>query len=127
MTNTGLSPDAAPNGQERHHKPVNLAMPYGMATVVGALAVFSSPKGLWFVPIVIMLVYLGFGLQLARRSGMVLEFSDSFYYLGFTFTIASLLASLDPFHFDPAKNPEPAVILHYFGLGLFTTLIGLRG
>jgi hypothetical protein len=74
----------------------NLAIPYAIATVLGAVAVFVSPD-LWWVPVIAMFLYLGFGLNEARREEFTLEFSDSFYYLGFTLTIASLLASLRPF------------------------------
>lgn len=101
----------------------NLAGPYALATIIGAIAVFLSVD-LWWVPVLTMFIYLGFGLGDARRNGMTLEFSDSFYYLGFTLTIASLLASLQPFR---GIAPESGNILRHFGLGLFTTLIGVVG
>ena len=62
---------------------------------------------------------------MAKKQGFELEFADSFYYLGFTLTIASLLASLDPLH--PRAEADPKVVLHFFGLGMFTTLVGVTG
>ena len=100
-----------------------LAGPYAIATLTGAIPVFFD-AGLWFVPIVAMLGYLGFGLDKAKREGFQLEFADSFYYLGFTLTISSLLASLHPFE---SVTPNPEEVLRFFGLGLLTTLVGVIG
>ncbi len=115
------APQETPGASKKASK-ANLAVPYALATVFGSVAVFVSPD-LWWVPIAGMFLYLGFGLNEARRDEFTLEFSDSFYYLGFTLTIASLLASLRPF----SGGTSTSEVLRYFGLGLFTTLVGVIG
>jgi hypothetical protein len=71
-----------------------------------------------------MLVYLSVGLRAAEDDSQVFEFADSFYYLGFALSMASLLAALEPFS---GNAPDPQQILKRFGLGMFTTLIGVAG
>jgi chromosome segregation ATPase len=92
--------------------------------VVGAAPVFFDQR-LALFPLFVMAFYLIFGLKEAKSQGFELEFADSFYYLGFTLTIASLLASLDPLH--PKAEADPKIVLHFFGLGMFTTLFGVTG
>ncbi len=104
----------------------NLAIPYAISTALGALPVFLSTQFALF-PLIVMTLYLGFGLRVAQNEGFALEFADSFYYLGFTLTVASLLASLDPFGLHPDVEIAPKTVLHYFGLGMFTTLYGVTG
>ncbi len=116
---------ASPSPQAGGRTKADLAVPYALATVGGTLPVFLSPEQLWWVPVMAMVVYLAFGLNAARKQGLTLEFSDSFYYLGFTLTIASLLASLKPF--EGGADVQPKEVLKLFGLGLFTTLIGVVG
>jgi hypothetical protein len=113
---------AEPQGPIRHWRP---AVAYAVSVVAGGLPVFKSPD-LWWVPVLAMLLYLVLGYGKAVQEGIVFEFGDSFYYLGFTLSVASLLAMLDPFHWT-ARPQDPAMVLRYFGLGLFTTLIGVIG
>jgi chromosome segregation ATPase len=71
-------------------------------------------------------VYMGQGLRRARRTGVLLEFTDSFYYLGFTLTIISLLYSANIFGGGP--RPYSAHdILRYYGVGLAATVLGVVG
>jgi hypothetical protein len=97
---------------------------YAIAVFVGVVPVFVSAQ-LWWMTIVAMVVFLAIGYEDARKSGMVYEFADAFYYLGFTLSIGTLLAALDPFHVGVA--PDVKVTFHLFGLGMFTTLIGVTG
>jgi hypothetical protein len=103
----------------------NFAMPYLLALVGGVLPVFISPDAFIF-PIGAMLLYLFLGYGAAAKDGQMFEFADSFYYLGFALSMASLLASLEPFG-PQSSSPDPKAILHRFGLGMFTTLIGVGG
>jgi hypothetical protein len=99
------------------------AVAYGLAAIGGSFFVFLS-SGLWVMPVGAMFLYLFFGYKEARKGGLSLEFGDSFYYLGFTLTVASLLASLRPF---TTATVRPEEVLKSFGLGLLTTLIGVIG
>ncbi|MBX6331363.1 MAG: hypothetical protein IRY91_05930 [Gemmatimonadaceae bacterium] len=97
---------------------------YAITVIVGLVPVFISAS-FWWIPVLAMLGFLGTGYQQADSDGMVYEFADAFYYLGFTLSIGSLLAALDPFH--AGARPDAARMLHQFGLGMFTTLIGVTG
>jgi hypothetical protein len=119
MTDQHTSASSRPN-----RPAANLAIPYAICTVLGAGPVFLSTRLVLF-PLLVMAFYLAFGLRAAQKQGFALEFADSFYYLGFTLTIASLLASLNPLH--PDAKPDPQNVLHFFGLGMFTTLFGVTG
>lgn len=97
---------------------------YFFAVTAGVVPVFLH-HGFWPVPILAMVAFLVVGYGPARESGIVYEFADSFYYLGFTLSVGSLLASLEPFNF--VNRPDPETIFHYFGLGMLTTLVGVVG
>ncbi len=99
-----------------------LAGPYVLAVIVGALVVRLG----WWAPALVMALYMGQGLGRARRTGVLLEFTDSFYYLGFTLTIISLLLSARIFGDDGAVS-SPEVILRHYGVGLVTTVVGVIG
>lgn len=101
------------------------AWAYLLAFLVGAIPVFASAEVFWPVPLIAMGLYLAIGTRLARESGVIFEFADSFYYLGFTLSVSSLLASLEPFNF--VHRPDPEKVFHYFGLGMLTTLAGVVG
>src|ERR1043166_1999317 len=70
---------------------------YVGAAVVGVLPLFLT-HGLWWLPWVIMVGYGFAGYSRAESTGTLFEFADSIYYLGFTFSVGALLASLDPFN-----------------------------
>lgn len=97
---------------------------YVSAVAAGLLPVFVSP-GLWVMPIVAMVVYAAIAHGPAVREGSVFEFADAFYYLGFTLSVGSLLAALDPFHLG--ADIDAKRIFHLFGLGMLTTIIGVVG
>jgi hypothetical protein len=101
------------------------ALEYCVACVAGLAPVFLMPESLWWVPAAVMVVYCAIGLRKAQDAGLELEFADSFYYLGFTFSIGSLLASLHPFGVSGGVSAKDE--LQFFGLGMMTTLIGVIG
>jgi len=101
------------------------AFEYFVAVVGGLVPVFAAPEGLWFVPSLAMAWYLTRGLGPAKAHGLTFEFADSFYYLGFTLSIGSLLASLHPF--NPGTEINARQELRYFGLGMLSTLVGVVG
>jgi hypothetical protein len=51
---------------------------------------------------------------------------ETFYYLGFIYTLATLVATFAPLLNSP-ERPESRHVLGLFGLGLITTLVGLVG
>jgi hypothetical protein len=95
---------------------------YIAAVTAGLIPVFISHQA-WMIPIGAMIAYSFAGYKKAERGGTVFEFADSIYYLGFTLSVGSLLASLEPFR--PRFAPDPGQIFHLFGLGMLTTLIGV--
>jgi hypothetical protein len=101
------------------------AWSYFVACIIGLAPVFIAPEGLWWVPAVVMAGYAAVSLPKAQQHGLELEFADSFYYLGFTLSIGSLLASLHPF--NPNATVSAKDELRFFGLGMLTTVIGVIG
>jgi uncharacterized protein YukE len=95
---------------------------YVSAAVIGIVPTFISHQW-WPVPLAALVVYTIVGYRRAELTGTIYEFADSVYYLGFTLSIGSLLASLEPF--NTVDRPDPEKIFHYFGLGMFTTLVGV--
>src|SRR5262245_63219931 len=51
---------------------------------------------------------------------------ETFYYLGFIYTLATLVATFAPL-LNSAQRPESRHVLGLFGLGLITTFVGLAG
>jgi ABC-type transporter Mla subunit MlaD len=95
---------------------------YFAAAVVGVLFAFA---GWWPGPIMVMVVYFVIGHRTATRDGLQLEFADSFYYLGFTLSIASLLGSLGLFSGSGALDYD--AVLQQFAAGMLTTVTGVVG
>jgi len=74
----------------------------------------------------LMLVY-GVFLWIRSRTAYASETDgETFYYLGFIYTLATLVASFAPLLNSPAR-PESRHVLGLFGLGLITTFVGLAG
>jgi len=51
---------------------------------------------------------------------------ETFYYLGFIYTLATLVATFAPL-LNSSERPESRHVLGLFGLGLITTFVGLAG
>ncbi len=102
----------------------DFAAPYFVAVVTGGASAYLNA---WWIAIPAMLFYLFHGLPKARKEGIIIEFSDSFYYLGFTITIFSLLAAADPFGLHGTPTESGKDILKSYGLGLTSTVIGIIG
>jgi hypothetical protein len=74
----------------------------------------------------LMVVY-GVVLWLRSRTGSAAEGDgETFYYLGFIYTLATLVATFAPL-LNAAERPESRHVLGLFGLGLVTTFVGLAG
>lgn len=84
---------------------------------------FGRPWELgFFVPLALMLAYISLGLK--RRDSTVTDekFADSCYYLGFIFTISSIIFSLFDLPNIGTKIQEIAV---RFGAAMVSTVLGL--
>tara|TARA_Y100001970_G_scaffold290516_1_gene424526 strand:+ start:2739 stop:3839 length:1101 start_codon:yes stop_codon:yes gene_type:complete len=112
-----------------------LQIAFGFALGVGILILFflqfyfESNRGevnnepIWaiaFGPLLPMLGYIIFGLQLEKQHQDARGFADSTYYFGFILTLTSLVLAT----FWERLN-DPDVTLGYFGAALTTTLFGI--
>jgi hypothetical protein len=95
------------------------------------LKILSSGAGWYFqspwilglvVPLCVMLAYIAIGVKRTDKSLSDEKFADSCYYLGFLFTITSIVFSL----FDlPNIGTQMSVIAVRFGAAMISTLLGL--
>jgi len=99
----------------------------GAASVGTVLIFLAEPLNSSFLfgvvgPILVMLVYIFFGLNDFVEGTDSESFADSIYYLGFVLTLVSLSAALV---YLRNENPELGPLVSKFGLALLTTIIGL--
>jgi hypothetical protein len=74
----------------------------------------------------LMLLY-GVVLWIRSRTAYASETDgETFYYLGFIYTLATLVATFAPL-LNSSERPESRHVLGFFGLGLITTFVGLAG
>jgi hypothetical protein len=74
----------------------------------------------------LMLVY-GVLLWIRSRTAYASETDgETFYYLGFIYTLATLVAAFAPL-LNSSERPQSRHVLGLFGLGLITTFVGLAG
>src|SRR6267143_4650093 len=102
----------------------NYAFPFGISLALGLLGVAGTGSPVF--PLLVMTSYLIYGLATARKEGVIIEFSDSFYYLGFALTLLSLcvaLGSMSGFFQTQVKVD----ILTAFSQALLTTVYGVVG
>jgi hypothetical protein len=107
-----------------------------IAVGVGVILTFSwtyrgVPGGSWHwtmtALVVGLMVVYGVVLWLRSRTGSAAEGDgETFYYLGFIYTLATLVATFAPL-LNTAERPESRHVLGLFGLGLVTTFVGLAG
>lgn len=97
-----------------------------MSARVGDAADPSQQFTMIGIVVALMFVY---GLYLWQRSSANLATEadgETFYYLGFIFTLATLVATFMPLLWTTGK-PDSKHVLGLFGLGLITTFVGLAG
>ncbi len=91
----------------------------------------GRPGGPWHwtmiaLVVALMLVY-GVVLWIRSRTEYASEGDgETFYYLGFIYTLATLVATFAPL-LNSAERPDTRQVLGLFGLGLSTTFVGLAG
>jgi chromosome segregation ATPase len=86
---------------------------------------------MWPTVVVVGVMFLyGYAVYKKTRAGAATpEDSDTFYYLGFIYTLVTLVAALLPFLMaeDLSAELNQKRVLGVFGIGLVTTFIGLGG
>ena len=107
-----------------------------IAAGVGVILTFSwgyrdTPTGAWhwtMIALVIgLMVVYGVVLWLRSRTADASESDgETFYYLGFIYTLATLVATFAPL-LNSTERPDIRHVLGLFGLGLSTTFVGLVG
>jgi len=113
------------------------AMFLGFTAVgVGVILTFSwsyrgTPSGSWHwtmtTLVVGLMVVYGVVLLIRSRTAFASETDgETFYYLGFIYTLATLVATFAPL-LNSSERPESRHVLGLFGLGLITTFVGLAG
>ncbi len=107
-----------------------------IAAGVGVILTFSwwyrgTPGGArhWtMIALVVgLMVVYGVVLWIRSRTEYASESDgETFYYLGFIYTLATLVATFAPL-LNSSERPESRQVLGLFGLGLITTFVGLAG
>lgn len=107
-----------------------------IAAGVGVILTFSwgyrdTPTGAWhwtMIALVIgLMVVYGVVLWMRSRTADASESDgETFYYLGFIYTLATLVATFAPL-LNSTERPDIRHVLGLFGLGLSTTFVGLVG
>ena len=107
-----------------------------IAVGVGVILTFSwmyrgrpGGPGHWAMIALVVGLMLLYGVVLWVRSRT--EYAsegdgETFYYLGFIYTLATLVATFAPL-LNSAERPDTRHVLGLFGLGLSTTFVGLAG
>jgi hypothetical protein len=103
----------------------------GVAVILVFSSAFRGTPGAWHwtmsgLVVTLMIVY-GAVLWLRSRTEHGNEDDgETFYYLGFIYTLATLVATFAPL-LNSSQRPDVRQVLGLFGLGLSTTFVGLAG
>lgn len=108
------------------HSYASITMPFIVFLVIGATLIvvgilFNSTVLAVLAPIVVMAVYIFIASKETELSKTIV--GDSYYYMGFVFTLISLGAAL--FYLSVNNNVDINTIVGSFGAALVTTVIGL--
>lgn len=115
----------------------NLRAAFAIFVAAGAITIFSFSAHIrdgsqepWLMVGVVVGLMVLFGLVVwvrSRESYDTDSDAESFYYLGFIYTLITLVATFVPLLASGHKAPSPHLVLGLFGLGLITTFVGLAG
>lgn len=107
-----------------------------IAAGVGVILTFSwayrgtpgGPRHWTMIALVVgMMLAYGVFLWIRSRSEYASDSDgETFYYLGFIYTLATLVATFAPL-LNASEPPDSRQVLGLFGLGLITTFVGLAG
>lgn len=95
-----------------------MARMYLLVLLLGTGSIFIEP----YFPALAMGLYILYGQSQKRQHRSILDFADSVYYLGFTFTLISLAIGI-------YRLDEPSIgelnIVDLFGTAVITSIIGI--
>ena len=101
-----------------------------IAYAVGSIFILWNPLGTWnlIFPVIAMLGYLLIGSK-GQLFVADEQKGDSFYYLGFLFTLTALMKGLIVIGIKPDQYSEKQLydFLGQFGVAISTTIVGLAG
>lgn len=98
---------------------------FGCISIILLKAIFVSHVVTWLVVIFscsLIILYAFIMRSFAKEIVMPEQVGDNCYYMGFLFTISSLVAALVLFN---EEEIDPRMILSSFGIGLSTTVVGI--
>jgi len=105
---------------------IQLQKAFLFACVAGLIIILmfietENDKFAFWLLVIPMFIYIIYGHQHSKKYMYLPEFSDTVYYLGFTFTLMALFGAtiFEKLSADPEKT------IAYFGMALMTTIIGL--
>ncbi|MET0534945.1 MAG: hypothetical protein ABW171_12030 [Steroidobacter sp.] len=91
--------------------------------LLGVVLIGLLSAAAWWVPGATALgLYAAMGIRRAQDQGLVIEFTDSIYYMGFILTLTALLKTTGVFG---GVLPDSQTMVVEFGKGLFTTVLGV--
>lgn len=99
-----------------------------LTVLLGCISIFfkiyTEITGTIVITIFCILLIIGYGLALRKKFPLLApdQIGDNSYYLGFIFTIFSLIIALFSLY---KSNEDPEKLIGYFAIGLLTTLIGV--
>lgn len=97
----------------------------GCLSIICLKTIFVSHTATWLVVIFscsLIVLYAFIMRSFAKEIVMPEQVGDNCYYMGFLFTISSLVAALILFN---EEEIDPKMILSSFGIGLSTTVVGI--
>lgn len=105
----------------------------GIAVIL-AFTSFRSPTAgqsrHWIMIALVVAIMLAYGIVIWLRSRTQYASDtdgETFYYLGFIYTLVTLVVTFAPLLDSADKQPDTRRVLGLFGLGLITTFVGLAG
>lgn len=122
----GLEENGLSSAQRTLQGTVKLGIAWLCATLMGVLGLMysaasqSSPTWTILVLIGLLVGYAGYGYSIKKKN--VVQFADSFYYMGFLWALCVLIAV---FVMWPAPKLTVDAVLTAFGYALVTTFCGM--
>jgi methyl-accepting chemotaxis protein len=97
----------------------------GVALIVATIVMDFGRVWSVVLPLLPLISYAVFFQSSAKRQGLIEEFADSVYYMGFLYTLVALAVNLSPELFGVSDQAKPSLAIAQFGLALVSTIVGL--
>lgn len=104
----------------------SIALGFGLIGTAALTLGDFNPLTTMAPPLFAMVFYFLWFRDKSKLQSQVEQFADSFYYLGFLFTLGALALSLIPWALD-STEVTPESVISKLGIALLTTIIGLSG